>query len=77
MVNQFSDDNLATVMDKNKFLPDRIYNMDETGAATIQHYKSFVMIAVMLTCQVLNHQRDIMGLYVSLQGRNDGGARGA
>jgi len=36
--------------------------MDETGVTTIQHYKPFVMIAVMITCQVLKHYREIMCL---------------
>jgi len=60
--NRFSDDNLVTVMDKNKYLPDRIYNMDETRITAIQHYRPFVMIAVTMTCQMLKHQREIVCL---------------
>jgi len=40
--------------------------MDETGVANIEHYKLFVMIAVMMTCQVLTDQREIMWLGASL-----------
>jgi len=42
--------------------------MDQTGVAIIQHCKTFVMIAVMMTCQVLKvkHQREIVCLQASV-----------
>jgi len=59
MVNKFSDVNLATVMDKSTFLPDRIYRSYNHSRlqATV-----FLMITVIMTCQVLKHQRKILCL---------------
>jgi len=34
--------------------------MDEKGVTTIQNCKPFFMMAVMMTCHVLKHQREIM-----------------
>jgi len=59
MVNKFSDVNVATVVDKSIFLPDRIYRSYNHSMlqATV-----FVIITVMMTCQMLKHQRKTMCL---------------
>jgi len=37
-------ENLANVLDKHQFTPDRIYNVDETGVTTVQSPKDSVAI---------------------------------
>ena len=42
----FYFDNLYSLMEKHKFNPGQIYNMDETGCTTVQSPKKFLLVVV-------------------------------